>query len=100
FPTEEQARQLAQTFGCARYVYNQALAYRTAVWQQKKQSVGYNQTSAKLTEWKKEPERTFLSEVSSVVLQQSLHSLDAAFTKFVQKRASGETCLSGSEWRG
>jgi putative transposase len=87
FPTEEQARQLAKTFGCARYVYNQALAYRTAAWQHEKRSVGYSQTAAKLTEWKKEPGRTFLSEVSSVVLQQSLRNLDAAFTNFFQKRA-------------
>jgi putative transposase len=64
------------------------LAYRTAAWQQEKKSVGYNQTAAKLTEWKKEPERAFLYEVSSVVLQQSLRNLDAAFTNFFQKRAN------------
>ncbi len=42
---------------------------------------------AKLTEWKKEPEKAFLSEVSSVVLQQSLRNLDTAFTNFFAKRA-------------
>jgi len=41
----------------------------------------------KLTQWKKEPEKTFLSEVSSVVLQQSLLNLDTAFTNFFEKRA-------------
>jgi putative transposase len=87
FPTDEQAAQLAQTFGCARYVYNHALEYRTAAWQQEQQSVGYHLTAAKLTEWKKEPEKAFLSEVSSVVLQQSLRNLDAAFTNFFAKRA-------------
>jgi putative transposase len=88
FPTEEQARQLTKTFGCARYVYNQALAYRTTAWQQEKQSIGYNQTASKLTEWKKEPERAFLYEVCSVVLQQSLRNLETAFTNFFQKRAN------------
>jgi putative transposase len=41
----------------------------------------------KLTEWKKEPEKAFLSEVSSVALQQSLQNLDAAFKNFFEKRA-------------
>ncbi|MGH9755731.1 MAG: RNA-guided endonuclease TnpB family protein [Blastocatellia bacterium] len=87
FPTGEQAAQLAKTFGCARYVYNQALEYWTRAWQQEKQSVGYHVTAAKLTEWKKEPEKAFLCEVSSVVLQQSLRNLDTAFTNFFEKRA-------------
>jgi putative transposase len=87
FPTLEQAAQLANTFGCARYVYNQALEYRTTAWQQEKKSVGYHITAAKLTEWKKEPEKAFLSEVSSVVLQQALRNLDTAFSNFFEKRA-------------
>jgi putative transposase len=87
FPTDEQAAQLARTFGCARYVYNQALEYRSKFWQQEKKSIGYHDTASKLTEWKKEPEKAFLSEVSSVVLQQSLRNLDTAFTNFFEKRA-------------
>jgi len=87
FPTDEQAAQLARTFGCARYVYNQALELRTTAWRQEKKSVGYHETAARLTEWKKEPDRAFLSEVSSVVLQQSLRNLDTAFTNFFEKRA-------------
>src|SRR5215475_14692462 len=87
FPSDEQAAQLARTFGCARYVYNQALEFRSKSWQQENKSVGYHETALKLTEWKKEPEKAFLSEVSSVVLQQSLQNLDAAFTNFFEKRA-------------
>ena len=94
FPTDEQAAQLAKTFGCARYVYNQALEYRTSAWRQEKKSIGYQATAAKLTEWKKEPEKAFLSEVSSVVLQQSLLNLDAAFTNFFEKRAQYPTFKS------
>jgi putative transposase len=33
FPTDAQAAQLAGTFGCARYVYNQALEFRSTAWQ-------------------------------------------------------------------
>jgi len=87
FPTDEQAAQLARTFGCARFVYNQALEYRSKSWQQEKKSVGYHQIATRLTLWKKEPEKAFLSEVSSVVLQQSLLNLDTAFTNFFEKRA-------------
>jgi len=87
FPTDAQAAQLAKTFGCARYVYNRALESRTSAWRQEKKSIGYHITSAKLTEWKKEPEKAFLSEVSSVVLQQSLRNLDAAFTNFFENRS-------------
>src|SRR5262245_15084839 len=56
-------------------------------WQQEKKSIGYHLTASRLTEWKKEPEKAFLSEVSSVVLQQSLRNLDNAFTNFFEKRA-------------
>jgi len=87
FPTDAQAAQLGRTFGCARFVYNQALEFRSQAWQQEKKSVGYHETALKLTQWKKEPEKTFLSEVSSVVLQQSLLNLDTAFTNFFEKRA-------------
>jgi putative transposase len=87
FPTDAQAAQLAGTFGCARFVYNQALEYCSKSWQQEKKSIGYHDTALKLTEWKREPEKAFLSEVSSVVLQQSLRNLDTAFTNFFANRA-------------
>jgi putative transposase len=87
FPSDEQARQLARTFGCARYVYNQALEHRSMSWRHEKKSLGYHDTALILTAWKKEPEKAFLSEVSSVVLQQSLRNLDTAFTNFFEKRA-------------
>jgi len=60
FPTDAQAAQLGRTFGCARFVYNQALDFRSQAWQQEKKSVGYHETALKLTQWKKEPEKTFL----------------------------------------
>jgi putative transposase len=87
FPTDSQATQLARTFGCARYVYNQALEFRSKSWLQEKKSIGYHDTALKLTEWKQEAEKAFLSEVSSVVLQQSLRNLDTAFSNFFEKRS-------------
>jgi transposase len=95
FPTDDQAAQLAKTFGCARYVYNQALNYRSRAWLQEKKSLGYHDTALKLTAWKQETEKAFLSEFSLVVLQQSLRNLDTAFTNFFEMRAQYPKFKSG-----
>ncbi|MGX5186007.1 RNA-guided endonuclease InsQ/TnpB family protein [Streptomyces avermitilis] len=85
-PTDAQAAELSRTFGCVRKVYNLALAARTEAWA-RQERVSYNQTSAMLTAWKKTEELAFLSEVSSVPLQQALRHLQTAFTHFFAKRA-------------
>jgi putative transposase len=87
YPTDEQAAELARTFGCVRLVYNKALAERTRAWYTEQHRVSYVQSSAALTAWKKTPELAFLNEVSSVPLQQALRHLQAAFTNFFAERA-------------
>jgi putative transposase len=79
YPTDEQAAELARTFGCVRLVYNKALEARTAAWHSEQRRVGYVGTSALLTEWKRADELAFLNDVSSVPLQQALRHLQAAF---------------------
>ncbi|WP_058047148.1 RNA-guided endonuclease InsQ/TnpB family protein [Streptomyces roseifaciens] len=86
YPTSEQAAELARTFGCVRKVYNMALAARTEAWA-RGERVNYNATSAMLTAWKKAEELAYLSEVSSVPLQQCLRHLQGAFVAFWEKRA-------------
>lgn len=86
YPTDAQAAELSRTFGCVRKVYNMALAARTEAWT-RGERVNYNQTSALLTLWKKTEELAYLSEVSSVPLQQTLRHLQVAFTNFFGKRA-------------
>ena len=49
--------------------------------------VGYVQSSAMLTEWKRSEDLAFLAEVSSVPLQQALRHLQGAFAAFFDKRA-------------
>jgi putative transposase len=88
YPTDSQARQLAQTFGCARLVWNWGLEMRAQAYEQEKKSLSYADTTAALAQLKKTPEKAFLNEVSSVVLQQSLRNLDAAFDNFFDKRAA------------
>jgi len=87
YPTAEQENLLRGTMGCARLVYNKALAYRTEAWYERQERVGYSQTSSMLTNWKKEEELDFLNEVSCVPLQQGLRHLQTAFTNFFAGRA-------------
>ena len=87
YPTPEQESLLRRTLGCARLVYNRALAVRTEAWYTEQKRVGYAETSSMLTEWKKTEELDFLNEVSCVPLQQCLRHLQAAYTNFFDGRA-------------
>ncbi|WP_327740975.1 transposase (plasmid) [Streptomyces sp. NBC_00493] len=87
YPTDEQAAELSRTFGCVRLVYNRALEERTRAWYGEQRRVSYVQSSAALTRWKKSEEFAFLTEVSSVPLQQALRHLQTAFGNFFAKRA-------------
>ncbi|MFI1742506.1 RNA-guided endonuclease InsQ/TnpB family protein [Streptomyces sioyaensis] len=85
YPSDVQAAELSRTFGCVRKVYNLALTARKEAWS-RQERVNYAQTSAMLTEWKKSEELAYLSEVSSVPLQQSLRHLQSAFASFWERR--------------
>ena len=91
YPTPEQETLLIRTMGCTRLVYNRALAVRTQAWYDEKKRVGYSDTSALLTEWKKQDDLQFLSEVSCVPLQQGLRHLQKAFSNFFEGRAKYPT---------
>ena len=112
YPTPSQADELNRTFGCIRKVYNLALDARTVGWYQEQRRVTYVETSAMLTEWKRQDDLAFLNEVSSVPLQQALRHLQSAFAGFFDKRAryprfksrkhshaSAEYTRSGFRWR-
>ncbi|MEV0621656.1 RNA-guided endonuclease TnpB family protein [Nonomuraea sp. NPDC050404] len=87
YPSPEQAGELARTFGCVRLVYNKALEERTRTYTLQGRRVSYVESSAMLTAWKRSGDYDFLSEVSSVPLQQTLRHLQAAFANFFAKRA-------------
>jgi putative transposase len=87
YPSDQQAQELNRTFGCVRKVYNLALEARTKAWYGEQRRVTYVQSSAMLTEWKRDPDLAYLSEVSSVPLQQGLRHLQGAFANFFEKRA-------------
>jgi len=94
YPTDEQAKELARTFGCARFVYNHFLRVRTDSWYNERKRITYHDTSSMLTRLKREPEFSWLSEVSSVPVQQSLRHLQTAFANFFSRRSGYPTVHS------
>ena len=86
YPTSAQRLELAQTFGCTRFVYNWALALRTNSYYQDNVSLSYTDTSNALTKLKKDPEKPWLKQVSAVPLQQGLRHLNTAFVNFFAGR--------------
>mgnify|MGYP000211175409 FL=1 len=85
YPNREQKNFIHQTLGCCRFIYNRGLAMRKEGYEKGKK-IGYGQTSAMLTELKKQEEFAFLKEVDSIALQQSLRDLDRGFVNFFQKK--------------
>src|SRR2546429_3311935 len=91
YPTPEQAVMLARTFGCCRVVYNWGLRERSDAYSQRGERLSYDDLSARLTTLKKQEAYTWLTEVSSVPLQQTLRHLDRAFLNFFEGRAKYPT---------
>jgi putative transposase len=77
YPTDQQQQSLAQLFGCVRVVWNDALALSKA-----SKYPGYNTLAKTLTLTKKTEERSWLNDVSSVPLQQSLKQLETAYKNY------------------
>ncbi|SCL16525.1 putative transposase [Micromonospora inyonensis] len=83
YPTPGQQEALARAFGCARVVYNDGLRLRQQTREHGTPYITDGELSRRLiTEAKKTPERAWLSEVSSVVLQQALADLNTAYRNF------------------
>ncbi len=72
YPDQAQQAVLNRTFGCVRVVWNRTLADRHRLYHAEGTSMSYAASDAALTAMKKDPGLAFLSEVSSVPLQQAL----------------------------
>ncbi len=89
YPTDEQKKILAQTFGCCRFVYNWGLSTRKTAYFQHGKSLYYNDLAALLPALKEQ--YPWLRDTSSVPLQQALRHLDRAFVNFFEGRAEYPT---------
>ena len=83
YPNKEQQNLIKQSLGCCRLIYNKGLAMRNDAFAGG-QIVGYTQTSAMLTDLKKQEGFAFLKDVDSIALQQSLRDLDRDFKNFFE----------------
>lgn len=81
-PTPAQCWALARAFGCARVVFNDAIAARRAAWETGAPFPTDAALSKILTTVKRTSERAWLAEVSAVVLQQALADANTAYRNF------------------
>src|ERR1019366_7961632 len=84
YPTVEQAQKLAIQFGCARWVWNNALSTIGELYRATGKGLNYHTMSIRLPKLKQEFE--WLGDTDSQVLQQSLQNLSRAFENFFAKR--------------
>ena len=86
-PNGEQLRKMKQFCGCARFVFNRALAWQKEQYEQdNNHKFSYTKIANLLPHWKKE--LIWLKDCHSQVLQQSLKDLESAFKNFFQQRAN------------
>jgi putative transposase len=83
YPTPGQQIELVRAFGCARVVFNDGLKLRQQARDAGEKYICDGELSRRLiTEAKQTPQRAWLGEVSSVVLQQALADLNTAYRNF------------------
>ena len=86
YPNNEQKVQIAKTFGCCRFVYNQTLAYRKERYEKENKSVSKTDCNNYCNrELKKEYE--WLKEVDKFALTNAVYNMDAAYRKFFKEHA-------------
>lgn len=86
YPNNEQKAQIAKTFGCCRFVYNQTLAYRKGIYEKEKKFVSKtdcnnycNRELKKKYEW--------LKDVDKFALTNAIYNMDSAYQKFFREHA-------------
>jgi putative transposase len=98
YPTATQQRALARAFGCARVVYNDGLRLREHAYQAGLPFINDTELSHRVIALaKRTPERAWLSEVSAVVLQQSLADLNRAYRSYFRALRQRKAALARDE---
>ena len=87
YPNKEQIQFLAQSFGCARFVFNYFLRQRINYYAENAKGLTYFNNSVALTQLKKLSEFEWLNDINSQSIQQALRNLDIAYHNFFNKRA-------------
>jgi putative transposase len=87
YPNAAQQRLLDRWFGAHRWLWNTALAIRSAAYREFGWSFTGNDISRWLTQWKRTAGHEWLAAVPATCLTQCLRDQDAAFRNFFAKRA-------------
>lgn len=87
YPTKAQEILIAKTFGCGRFVYNNALSFRQQQYKDHGISVSKYDCIKRLPELKKQ--YPWLKEVDSFALQASIENMDAAYQQFFKGLKTG-----------
>lgn len=80
YPNKEQKFLLEKTFGANRFIYNYFLNLKIKLYEFYKINLSFTNSSKALTELKKQ--RTWLTQVDAISLQQTLRDLDKAYQNF------------------
>ena len=87
YPNEAQAKQLDNNLGSCRFVFNYFLTLSKKIYEKEKRCLKYKDYANKLILLKEE--KTFLKDVDSISLQQSLRHLETAFHNFFKNPSNG-----------
>jgi putative transposase len=82
YPSKVQEQQLAQFFGCVRYVYNWALERKKNLWETEKKQISFFELCKEVKILKKQKDTKWLSQGHAQSLQNSLKNLDQAYKNF------------------
>ena len=89
YPTEEQINLIERTFGCCRLVYNNALDRRKKAWSRRSEPASTASLINNLPTMKEY--LSFLKEVDSKALQQSIRHMDTAYQNWWKAIKKGDT---------
>lgn len=100
YPTGEQRRALSRLYGACRFVYNWAVDQRRLMFTRHGKPQSCNQLSHMLTLLKQDPGHRWLTEVSSIPLQQAVRHADTAYRNFYRLYRAGKTRIVRNERTG
>src|SRR3954470_12145626 len=85
YPDTDQQQKLAMQFGCARFVWNKALAMKSGAWKEHRESLSCYTIKSMLPVWKKD-DYPWLKDADSQGMQEVIRRLERAYTNFFEKR--------------
>jgi putative transposase len=89
--TGDHVSNMRRFSGCARYVYNRALALNNERLARGEKHLGYHKLCGELTRWKQESQCAWLNDAPSQTLQQALKNLERAYQNLFEGRAQAPT---------